>query len=161
MTPERLTLSGARALPGPVVYALSDAKGTFYIGRTKNPARRFYQHQSLTGENIYLIKRLRESGSSVQVEVLSSDPKSLVAAELDAIRLHSATLLNFAGNPGRLPSAGSGVVNVVCPQCGGGLDHPRQKLCKSCTTKLLNRGGSSKQELRALAASAVASFKTR
>lgn len=156
-----MTLEDARSLVGPMVYALSDAMGIFYIGRTENPSRRFYQHRTFAGKNIYLNKRLRESGDAVRVYIVSSNPDNLVSAELDAIRKHSASLLNFTGNPGRSPSSGNGALRVPCPQCGAALDHPRQKLCKCCTAKLLNRNGSSKQDLRALAASAVAAFHNR
>jgi hypothetical protein len=151
------TLDEARSLSGAMVYALSDKLGVFYVGRTRNPSRRFYQHKTRTGPNIYLAKRLRESGASVLVRVISIGDQDLLAAELDAIREYGATLLNFHANPARLTSSGSGVCSVPCPQCGGALDHPRQKLCKACTGKLL--APESKADLRALAAKAVADFR--
>ncbi len=152
------SLKEARALKGPLVYALLDDDGVFYIGRTTKPATRFYTHRTADHPNsIYLARRLRKSGSSVRVRVLSKNPSDLKAVELDAIRRYSTTALNFTGNPSRLPSFNRGVIGADCPQCGHKIDVKRSKFCASCFEKI--HGASSKEDLRDMAAKAVAAFR--
>lgn len=66
-----LSLVEARELTGAMVYALEDAASVFYVGRTRNAAKRFYQHGKAESTNLYLARRLRLSKGSVHVRLLA------------------------------------------------------------------------------------------
>lgn len=93
---KRLTFREARLISEPIVYALCDRGGVFYVGKTAVPAKRFYQHAAGAPRNPRLHQRLMMSGGEVRVEVLHRSPADIDAAEQAEI-LSRPALLNIVG----------------------------------------------------------------
>jgi len=162
MTEPVYTMAIARALRGSFVYALVDEGGIFYVGKTTNARRRFYQHGAVTS-NLQLARRIRKAANGLLVMVLHRDPPDLAAAEAEAIIKYGPSLLNVAGNPCRLPTGMHVPLHgeLACPLCDGPMTMRRQKYCTTCTNCLLGKTGPSKHDLRITAQSAAPFGKLR
>lgn len=93
-----LTLGEAKTLVCPVVYGLCDADGdVFYVGQTRNAARRFQSHRENRSGNRRLKSKLASLGRSVRVLVLHQSPASLNDVEREEIRARGRVLVNLIG----------------------------------------------------------------
>jgi hypothetical protein len=93
----RLTIQQAQRLKGRFVYGLADGDGIFYVGQTRNPARRFEAHGGRRTNNTALRDRLGGAGADLRVVILRRNPGDLNAAEREEIRARSGTLVNLVG----------------------------------------------------------------
>lgn len=140
--PRRYTLASARRLRGSLVYGLLDENGViFYVGKTTNPKKRFWDHSEASPHNIQLRRRMERAGRDLRVVVLVRDPPNLAQSEMDEIVKRSQDLVNVAGNPFRRKSRfqlgpNSREKMGLCPTCDGRLDRPRGSHCSACARKL-------------------------
>lgn len=92
------TLSDAKRIPGPIVYALLDEGSIFYVGKTTYPRERFAHHKYIEGVHPNLRPWLRKAGDRVRVQILEHNPEDLSAAEAAWIRKLGANLINILWN---------------------------------------------------------------
>lgn len=151
---EEYTLSEAAKLKGKFIYGYKDLNGFFYIGKTTNPARRFYDNCQQSYNNIYLLKRLREAGDDARLVVIERDPPNLHLAEQAAIVKYAPQLTNIHMNPFRHPEVGvhygGNTTKPLCLHCEAEIAVKKSKYCYKCLGALLGAKGQSKQELREL-----------
>lgn len=162
-----LTIAEAARVRGQFVYGLCDRDGLFYVGKTRNAARRFetYSKQVLTHANPHLLRRLRDAGDDLRVVILSLNPANLNVAEADAISLHGDRLVNIVANPyrtrpGQWGGKSLGVTALPdhhrlapCPLCDGPMDGKGKPYCMPCFTRVVRNRGQDKARARALSAS--------
>ena len=94
-----LTVAEARRITVPIVYALVDARGLFYVGQTKRADQRFDQHVRGLTPNRGLRGRVKAAGDSLRVQVLHWDPPNLLAVESAEIASRPG-LVNLVGREG-------------------------------------------------------------
>jgi hypothetical protein len=118
-----MTLSEARGLQGPVVYALSDGE-IFYVGSTQDPNLRFrLWHYK---KNRALHQRMVAAAERLEVIVLEDNPSDLKLAEQDHILRNSLTVLNLQESAWPL-----------CRRCQKNrMSNKRSRFCGPCWREL-------------------------
>lgn len=87
----------ACGIVNPIVYGLLDCRDSVvvYIGKTKNPKKRFEIYRNIKNCHNKLLKEwLKKTGSYVRFVVLEDNPQDILVAESALIKQHKDQLLN-------------------------------------------------------------------
>jgi hypothetical protein len=95
--PNLISLDQAKRISHPIIYALYDGAGMFYVGKTMMPCSRFYQHRTEPSNNQHLRRRIKAAGDALRVEILAHRPPDLSQAKAGFWQYRGSTTREISG----------------------------------------------------------------